>query len=42
VRSCADPRVVERVGFALLGATGQFTLEELAEQVGRRRSTLQT
>jgi transposase len=42
MRTCADPRVVERVGFALLGATGQLTMEELAEKVGRRRSTLQT
>lgn len=42
VRTCEDPRVVERVGFALLGATGQLTMEELAEKVGRRRSTLQT
>ncbi len=42
VRSGADPREVERAGFALLGATGQFTMEELADQVGRRRSTLQT
>jgi transposase len=42
VRTCADPRVMERVGFALLGATGQFTMEELAAKVGRRRSTLQT
>ena len=42
VRSCADPRLVERAGFALLGATGQLTMEELAEKVGRRRSTLQT
>ena len=41
-RSGADPRVVERAGFALLGATGQFTMEELADKVGRRRSTLQT
>ena len=40
-RSCPDPRVVERAGFALLGATGRFTLEELATKVGRRRSTLQ-
>ena len=40
-RSCADPRVVERVRFALLGATGRHTLEELADKVGRRRSTLQ-
>ena len=42
VRSCADPRLVERAGFALLGATGELTMEELADQVGRRRSTLQT
>ena len=42
VRTCADPRVVERVGFALLGATGQLTMDELAVKVGRRRSTLQT
>jgi transposase len=42
VRTCEDPRVVERVGFALLGATGQLTMEELASKVGRRRSTLQT
>jgi transposase len=42
VRTSADPRVVERVGFALLGATGQLTMEELAAKVGRRRSTLQT
>ena len=41
-RAGADPREVERAGFALLGATGQFTMEELADQVGRRRSTLQT
>ena len=41
VRSCADPRLVERAGFALLGATGQLTMEELADKVGRRRSTLQ-
>lgn len=38
----ADPRVVERVRFALLGATGQHTMEELAAHVGRRRSTLQS
>lgn len=42
VRNCEDPRVVERAGFALLGATGQLTMEELAAKVGRRRSTLQT
>lgn len=42
MRTCEDPRVVERARFALLGATGQLTMEELAEQVGRRRSTLQT
>ena len=36
-----DPRVVERVGLALLAATGLFTLEELATKVKRRRSTLQ-
>ena len=41
VRSCPDPRVVERVRFALLGATGRHTLEDLARQVRRRRSTLQ-
>lgn len=42
VRNCEDPRVVERAGFALLGATGQLTMEELAAKIGRRRSTLQT
>ena len=42
VRTCTDPRVVERVGFALLGATGLHTMEDLAKLVGRRRSTLQT
>ena len=42
VRSCADPRLVERAGFALLGATGLHTMEDLAKLVGRRRSTLQT
>ena len=31
VRSCADPRLVERAGFALLGATGELTMEELAD-----------
>jgi transposase len=41
-RSCTDPRVLERVEFARLGATGQHTMEELAKLVGRRRSTLQT
>jgi transposase len=41
-RSCADPRVLERVEFALLVATGQHTMEDLAKLVGRRRSTLQT
>lgn len=41
-RACADQRVLDRVGFALLGATGQHTMEELAKLVGRRRSTLQT
>ena len=34
--------MVERVGFALLGATGLHTMEDLAKLVGRRRSTLQT
>ena len=42
VRSGTDPRLVERACFALLGATGQLTMEELADKVGRRRSTLQT
>jgi len=42
LRTCADPRLVERAGFALLGAAGQLTMEELAAKVGRRRSTLQT
>ena len=42
VRSCADPRLAERAGFALLGASGELTMEELADKVGRRRSTLQT
>ena len=40
-QSSADPRVRERVGFALLSATGEHTLEELAVEVGRQRSTLQ-
>ena len=42
VRSGTDPRLAERANFALLGATGQFTMEEPADKVGRRRSTLQT
>ena len=37
----SDPRTAERLRFALLAATGRHTLEELAVQVGRRRSTLQ-
>lgn len=41
LRSGADPRIRERARFALLGATGQHTLEELATKVQRQRSTLQ-
>jgi transposase len=41
LRSRSDPRTLERVRFALLGATGRHTLEELAVQVKRQRSTLQ-
>lgn len=40
-RADADPRVLERLTFALLGSTGAYTLEELAVKVGRQRSTLQ-
>ena len=32
---------MERARFALLGATGEYTLEELAGKLGRQRSTLQ-
>ena len=41
LRACADPRILERLRFALLGATGRHTLEDLAKKVKRRRSTLQ-
>lgn len=41
LRAGSDPRTLERVRFALLGATGRHTLEELATKVKRRRSTLQ-
>ena len=37
----AEPRTAERAAFALLGATGDYTLEELAVELGRQRSTLQ-
>jgi len=40
-RSCHDPRAVERLRFALLGATGRHTLEELARMLGRSRATIQ-
>ena len=40
-RADADPRVLERLTFALLCSTGAYTLEELAVKVGRQRSTLQ-
>ena len=40
-RGRSDPRTAERARFALLAATGRYTLEELAERVGRQRSTLQ-
>ncbi len=42
LRSSADARTAERMRFALLAATGRHTLEELAVQVGRQRSTLQS
>jgi transposase len=36
-----DARLKERLRFALLAAEGRHTLEELAERLGRARSTLQ-
>jgi transposase len=41
LRSGTDARTMERARFALLGATGDYTLEQLAAELGRRRSTLQ-
>ena len=41
VRAGGNTRRAERARFALLGATGQFTLEELAAHLGRQRSTVQ-
>ena len=41
LRSAEDARTVERARFALLGATGRHTLEELAAKLGRQRSTVQ-
>ena len=41
LRAGSDPRTLEWVRFALLGATGRHTLEELATKVQRQRSTLQ-
>ena len=36
-----DPRVTERLRFILRAATGRNTLEDLARQAGRSRSTIQ-
>ena len=36
-----DRRAAERLRFALLAATGQHTLEDLARMLGRSRSTIQ-
>ena len=41
VREGEDKRRAERARFALLGATGQLTLDELAAHLGRQRSTVQ-
>lgn len=40
-RSRSDPRERERARFALEAASGKYTLDELAERLGRSRSTLQ-
>lgn len=36
-----EPRRAERLRFALEAATGEYTLEELAQRLGRTRSTIQ-
>ena len=41
LRTTADPRARERVRVALWAASGQHTLEDLAEQAGRARATIQ-
>ena len=41
LQSSADPRMQERVRFALETAAGQFTLEDLARRFDRTRSTIQ-
>jgi transposase len=41
VESATEAREQERLRFALLAASGQHTLEGLAQRLGRARSTLQ-
>ena len=41
LHSSKDGRALERLRFALEAASGRHTLEELASQVGRKRSTIQ-
>ena len=41
LESTDDPRTAERLRFALEASTGQYTLEELAQRLGRTRSTIQ-
>ena len=41
LQTTRDPRVKERLQFALRAASGRYTLEDLARQAGRSRSTIQ-
>lgn len=41
LQSTPDAREAERLRFALLAATGEHTLEDLARHAGRSRSTIQ-